>query len=618
MADSSGNPAYRSAVTPSSRTPGKGGVAKWVLRAGVLALVLVAIVSAMGYGPTKLVSLGGRDSETKLSTYTVKPGELLITVTEDGNVESAANIDIKCQVAGGSAILWIIKDGEDVKKGDKLVELDSASIETEMNTQRITYNKARAAVIQAEKNFEVAKISVREYLEGTYLQELETAETQITIAEENLRSAKNALEYSERMFQRGYISELELESQQFAVKRAQLELNSARTAKKVLEEFTRAKMMEDLQSQVETAQATMESEKAAFELEETKLKRLETQLENCVIYAPQDGMVVYANERGGRFGQESSGIEEGAAVRDRQTILRLPDLSRMQVKVTVHETKVEDLRPGMRARINIQGRELLGTLVSVSNQPEQTNFWQGNVKEYAAIVRIDGNPAGLKPGMTAEVEVLIDHLKDVLTVPVSAVVEQRGEFFSWVKSAERVERRKLLLGKTNDQFVEVQDGVAAGDEVVRNPRAVIGEASGGTLDRPDVDVEAKFGPAGAASPAPAGVDAQPAAPGAAAGGPEGARGPGGERGPGAERDEGRRGGGRRSFDLMQMDQDGDGKVSKDEAPEPMQNFFDRIDTSGDGFIDKAEADEMRSRMPRGGPGAGGGPGGGFGGGPPGG
>jgi uncharacterized membrane protein len=68
-----------------------------------------------------------------------------------------------------------------------------------------------------------------------------------------------------------------------------------------------------------------------------------------------------------------------------------------------------------------------------------------------------------------------------------------------------------------------------------------------------------------------------------------------------------------------MDQDGDGKVSKDEAPEPMQNFFDRIDGNGDGFIDKAEANEMRSRMPRGGRGGGGpgGPGGGFGGGPPG-
>jgi collagen type III alpha len=66
---------------------------------------------------------------------------------------------------------------------------------------------------------------------------------------------------------------------------------------------------------------------------------------------------------------------------------------------------------------------------------------------------------------------------------------------------------------------------------------------------------------------------------------------------------------------MQMDQDGDGKVSKDEAPEQMQNFFDRLDGNADGFIDKAEADEMRRRFGRGGrgggpPGEGGVPGGG--------
>jgi hypothetical protein len=62
--------------------------------------------------------------------------------------------------------------------------------------------------------------------------------------------------------------------------------------------------------------------------------------------------------------------------------------------------------------------------------------------------------------------------------------------------------------------------------------------------------------------------------------------------------------------LMDLDQDGDGKVSRDEAPEPMQNFFDRLDGNSDGFIDQQEADAMRRRFQQGGgrPGApGGGP-----------
>ena len=78
--------------------------------------------------------------------------------------------------------------------------------------------------------------------------------------------------------------------------------------------------------------------------------------------------------------------------------------------------------------------------------------------------------------MTAECEILVDHLKDVLTIPVAAVVEQRGAYFAWVKTPDRNERRPLVLGATNDQFVEVKDGLVDGELVVLNPRAVVPEA----------------------------------------------------------------------------------------------------------------------------------------------
>ena len=58
---------------------------------------------------------------------------------------------------------------------------------------------------------------------------------------------------------------------------------------------------------------------------------------------------------------------------------------------------------------------------------------------------------------------------------------------------------------------------------------------------------------------------------------------------------------------MAMDKDGDGKISKDEAPEPMKNFFDRMDANGDGFLERSELEAMRNRRGGGGPG---GPGGG--------
>ena len=124
---------------------------------------------------------------------------------------------------------------------------------------------------------------------------------------------------------------------------------------------------------------------------------------------PRHGMVVYANDlSSGRFGQQTPKVEQGAAVRQYQAIIRLPDLSKMQVKVLVHESKIEQLRRGQRARIKIQDREWQGTVTAVASQPEAANFFGGGAKEYATYVRIDGAAEGLKPGMTSDVTILID------------------------------------------------------------------------------------------------------------------------------------------------------------------------------------------------------------------
>ncbi len=254
------------------------------------------LLSAAVFGANRYLSGWNRPEITTQLTHTVSRGDLVVTVTEDGNLESAKNVDIKCQVAGGSSILSIVDDGSTVKQGDKLVQLDSSTLEEQINQQKIAFEKARTLKIQAEKNFAVAQLAVKEYLEGTFKQSLQDAESAITIAQENLKSAQNSLEYSERMFRKGYVSSLELEGQRFSVQRAQLELDSAHTAREVLVNFTKAKTLQDLESQRDTADAQVKSENAAYDLEEIRLKRLENQLAGTIISAPQDGMVVYANE----------------------------------------------------------------------------------------------------------------------------------------------------------------------------------------------------------------------------------------------------------------------------------------------------------------------------------
>ncbi len=640
-------------------------------------LLLLVLVSGGAFAWASLN--GDEESQRKdgVLLYNVVKDDILVTVTEDGNVESAMNVDVKSSVSGGSTILWIVEDGTTVEAGDEIVRLDKSNIEDQLNSQKMNFEKANAARIQARGDHGAAELAVNEYQEGTFIEEQKKAEADIRIAQENLRSAENFLVFTKKMVRKGFATSLQREADQFAVERAKLELEAAETRKKVLVEFTKQKTLKDLEAKREAAAAQARANQAAFDLEKVRLERLQKQLNSCVIHAPQNGMVVYANNPGRRYGgNQDVQIEEGASVRERQTIIRLPDLSQMQVKVTVHESKIDQLRRGMPARIVIQDVDYKGHVISVANQPEQTSWFSANVKEYATTVAIEGESKTLRPGMTAHVEILIADLKDVVTVPVSSIVEQRGSYFCWVKNTDGYRKQPLELGRTNDKMVEVLGGVKENDKVLRNPKAVIDEAareilledsgrdrsqfgdgdlsdgtqdtqlraeqtsdgqrrgiSGGGSELPESGKAyiAEYDKDGDDKVAQSELDEQSqrsaqfwfshvdadgdgalneaetnamlesrrrfTSAGQFGGAPDGAS-AGGRTDDVAqpadrERPDRRSSSAHGGLDMMQFDTDGDGKVSKDEAPERMRPFFDRMDTNGDGGITTEEIEEVR-------------------------
>lgn len=571
-------------------------------RSAWMTLTVAAVAIAGIYGTYRMVA-GGRtanlDAAIALQTHVVRRGPLRVTVTEDGNVESARNEDVKCMVQGGSTILWIIEEGKQVSKGTTLIKLDSSLIQENLTQQKIAYERARSTLIQADEDLAVKTIAVKEYLEGLYLQALQTAEANIVIANENLRNSQNTLDHSERMFRKGYINQLQLEGNRFAVERAKLDLGAATTAKKVLTEFTRTKTVKELESAKEAAQAKMLAEKAATDLEKFKLERLNDQLRACVILAPQSGMVIYANEQSGyRSGQQTAVIEEGAKVRESQNIIRLPDLTQMQVKVLVNETKVEKVQPGMPATIKIRDDRFYGEVKSVASQAEPSRWGSSSVKDYATIVRIDETLTNgkLKPGMTAEVEVVVRELENILAVPLLGIVEIGAKYYCWVKkSPGTFDKRSVKIGVSNDKYIQIVDGVNEGDEVVLNPRSMFPEARESIETTPNFAFPKRKngnGKAESGSHAEKGDRGTPGAINALAGESRKAE-------PGAKKSsKGKSGGGRAggTFDIMAFDKNKDGKVSKEEADTIPAEAFDRIDTNHDGVIDAAEANAAIQRM----------------------
>jgi HlyD family secretion protein len=384
---------------------------------------------------------------------------------------------VKSNNTTGNAILRIVPEGTFVKKGDFLVELDSSALEDERTTQKIAVNTAKAAEVEARSTYDTAVIAKREYLEGTNLQERQVIESEMFVAEENLNRAKEYYTYSKKLASKGYVNELQLEADRFAVEKAKKDLEGAKTKLHVLDEFTKPKMLSTLESAIQIAKAQWDSAQSSYELEVGKLAELDDQIAKCTITAPQDGVVKYAHVSD-RRGDQDFIVEEGAVVRERQVIIRLPNADAMRVEVTINESLIQYVQAGLPALINPVGfddRTLHGTVEKVNQYAEPSGWRQANVKEYKAFVAIPDPTPDLRSGMTAAVTIRCTQIPDALQVPVQAVYAHGSKFYCFVYDQGKWNARPVKPGPTNDKFFVIESGLNEGDQVAMNPRAHVDE-----------------------------------------------------------------------------------------------------------------------------------------------
>jgi RND family efflux transporter MFP subunit len=472
----------------------------------LLAAAAVALVAAIGW--TFRDALWPTD-RAELIVERAKIGMFVNDVTERGEVESSANVDVVCEVqsptAEGVRIIQIVPEGTVVKQGDFLVKLDDAKLRTDSATQRIALNTAAAALSQAQNELAANLIAKDEYEFGTSRQEEKKLESEMLVAEENIRHAKNTLKFSERMASRGYISQLKLDADRFGIQKCLKELEVAQVKLEVLRTYTKAKTLKKHESDINTSQAKVAAESAKHEIEADKLAQIESQLAQCVITAPIDGQVVYPEMERWR-GNSEGAIRAGTRVREQQVIIRLPDPKKMQVKAKISEAKIDRVKPGMKVDIRLdalQGLDLHGVVKKVNPYPSSDNWFMSNIKEYAAFIEILDAPDSLRQGMSSHVAIRVETIPSALQVPVQAVVERGGKFYCLLRdSASKLAAREVLVGSSNEKFLVIREGLADGQEVVLNPRAHLDEAG-----LPAVDLEApklalKPEPAEAGQPQP--------------------------------------------------------------------------------------------------------------------
>ncbi len=437
---------------------------RWGKR-GLLAIGVVAVVASA------VALLPGAGSSREIGprlTHTITRGDLIVTVTEQGILESSDNTEIKCKVRGRSNVIWVIEVGKEVKPGDELVRLDTLVIEDAISERSKYAHWSRSSAERSRADVARAELAIPEYLKGRYRSQLMTLEKDLAIAQSNLRTAQNMLGHAEMMAERGYVSELEVEEKTFAITQAELNVEVKKIEIDVLKEFTRAMELETLKGNLNAAKAKLAADEERAKMDAVRRDLALEELEHCVIKAERSGLVIYPSAAQWKTAPE---IEEGTMVYKDQVLLLMPDLSRMQVKVGIREFIVDRIKPGLAARVTLPDKTLKGEVSSVASVTGPAGWWNGNTVRYDTIIKLP-SVKRLKPGMSAEVEVILDRHEDVLTIPVAAVVETTEGDFCWVKTVGGSKRRSLRLGDTNDVFTVVKAGLKEGDKVVLNPLAL--------------------------------------------------------------------------------------------------------------------------------------------------
>jgi len=472
----------------------------------IVAVVFIGLIAVW----LKVVR-GGEDPTSNLATFVAKRGPLTISVLESGTIRPREQITLRNEVEGRTSIVRLAPDGSMVKAGDLVVELDASTLKDAIIDQDIQVQRAGAAYVnaeetlavvqnQAQSDIDVAKLTLefaeqdlQQYKEGLFPNEKTAAENNITLRQEELTRADETLAWSQKLYDEKYISQTEFQADKLAVTRSKNNLVLAENDLKLLEDFTYHRNIAQLESDlrqatmalerterkaradVVQAEADLRAKELEYSRQQEKMKKIEDQLAKTTIYAPMDGMVVYATSSGGRRSifDRREPMDIGVEVTERQDLINLPTAESMKAQVDIHETSLEKVRVGLPAIITVDalaGKRFLGRVGLIAPLPDARSMYMNpDLKIYPTDIYLEDNDSALRTGMSCKAEIIVAQYQDAVYVPVQAVLRIGGEPTIHIVKDGSIEARKVEVGLDDNRMIRIVSGLSEGEVVLMTP-----------------------------------------------------------------------------------------------------------------------------------------------------
>jgi len=467
-------------------------------------LAVIAVCAALAVWMFGRARGGGLDVVTAQAIR----GDLPVIVVERGELDSTKQVIVRCEVEGDRIkLVHIVPEGTHVNKGDEVAKFDTDELRKQYEQQKVKWkaaqakaasakgdlavqrNKEKSEIDKGELAHELAVITLDKYEQKEFQVELDKKKGELALAQKELKEAMDNLEFTKNLVKKGFLPLEQVRVQELLVENVKFKVSQGEAGLDMLKDFDKKLKVTELKGKAReagrelertkqsqdaaTAKAASESEAAdiTVDLEKQTLDRIEAQMAKCTIKAPQDGIVVYSK----RYYDESTRIQPGAMVFYQQPIFTLPDLDHMKVKVKIHESVIKKIDIGQSATLKVDALRNypLNATVKTVGTLANSEGWRQTVKEYMVEADINDLPtsAGLKPGMTAEVKIHVRTIPDALMVPVQAVTEYEGKSVCYVKRGRGLERVNVDVGDSNDQYIQILEGIGEGEDVALDARS---------------------------------------------------------------------------------------------------------------------------------------------------
>jgi RND family efflux transporter MFP subunit len=399
-------------------------------------LLIIITVLAVIVGATVIYGKRGGDP-VAVKTVTVKRTEFVTKLPENGIVQRPQVATVPTLVSGNIGQIYV-KPGERVYAGQLLATIENPSLQSNAAGSQADYNSAEANIETARIQEQNAKV--------TYQAQVETAKS-------NLAEARRVYDADAALYSSKAISRNQLLADKAKLDQAQVQYEQA------VRQLRLGAVTGYGSNSVQYAQANADKMRIVNESNQE-------QLGFTRVTAPFSGVIETIATQSG---DPLTNLRAGDPVTQGQSLFTIAASDAYIVKAQVDEQDIINVHPGQRANItgeDFPGVTLTGRVIDISPVAIRSTDASSTARQVLTTLRLDRSPPFLRDGMSVNVDVLTQDMRNALAIPNDAIVKDNGKAYVFVVRRGVAHKTLVHLGKANDTATIVQSGVQAGDTIV--------------------------------------------------------------------------------------------------------------------------------------------------------